>query len=58
MPGHPWSDIRSTGNRLRHAYDRIDLNVIWTAARQDVAILAADARRALARLEGTATDDA
>jgi uncharacterized protein with HEPN domain len=51
MPGHPWPDIRSTGNRLRHAYDRIDLNVIWTAARRDVLALAADARRALAQLE-------
>ncbi len=51
MPGHPWTDIRSTGNRLRHAYDRIDPNVIWTTARHDVPALAADARRALALLE-------
>jgi uncharacterized protein with HEPN domain len=23
-PSQPWSDIRGMGNRLRHAYDRID----------------------------------
>ncbi|MBV9537304.1 MAG: DUF86 domain-containing protein [Acidisphaera sp.] len=51
MPGHPWADIRSTGNRLRHAYDRIDVNVIWAAASHEVPVLAADARRALTRLE-------
>jgi uncharacterized protein with HEPN domain len=51
MPGQPWGDIRGTGNRLRHAYDRIDLGVIWAAARHEVPTLAADARRALARLE-------
>ena len=51
MPGHPWADIRSTGNRLRHAYDRIDVDVIWVAARHEVPALAADARRALTRLE-------
>ena len=51
MPGHPWADIRSTANRLRHAYDRIDVAVIWTAARHEVPVLAADARHALSRLE-------
>jgi uncharacterized protein with HEPN domain len=51
MPGHPWADIRSTGNRLRHAYDRIDVNVIWAAASHEVPVLAADARNALSRLE-------
>jgi uncharacterized protein with HEPN domain len=34
MPSHPWSDIRGTGNRLRHAYDRVDVDVIWAAAHQ------------------------
>ena len=57
MPGHPWGDIRGTGNRLRHAYDRIDPGVIWTAARRDVSTLAADARRALDRLEGREEGD-
>lgn len=51
LPGHPWGDIRGTGNRLRHAYDRVEINVIWAAARHEVPALAADARRALARLK-------
>ena len=50
MPGHPWGDIRGTGNRLRHAYDRISLDVIWAAVRHDLPALADDARRALTRL--------
>jgi uncharacterized protein with HEPN domain len=50
MPGHPWGNIRGTGNRLRHAYDRVDIDVIWVAARRDVPALAADAQRALSRL--------
>lgn len=32
MPGHPWGDIRGMGNRLRHAYDRISLDILWNAA--------------------------
>ncbi len=53
MPGQPWADIRGMGNRLRHAYDRIDQEVIWNAARLDLPPLAADARLALARLQAS-----
>jgi uncharacterized protein with HEPN domain len=56
MPGQPWSDIRGMGNRLRHAYDRISPDVIWNAARHDLPGLAADARRALARLQAEQED--
>ncbi len=38
------------GNQLRHAYDRVSLDVIWNAVRYDLPGLAADARRVLARL--------
>lgn len=51
MPGHPWSDIRGMGNRLRHAYDRVELEFLWNTARERVPALAADAQRALDRLE-------
>ena len=50
MPDQPWADIRGMGNWLRHAYDRIRLDVIWKAVRNDVPGLAADARRALNQL--------
>lgn len=47
MPGHPWGDISGMGNRLRHAYNRINLDVVWNAATRNVPPLAADTRRAL-----------
>ena len=52
MPGQPWGDIRGMGNRLRHAYDRLSLEVVWNTARDRLPALAAEARRALARLQG------
>ncbi|MGE4049280.1 MAG: DUF86 domain-containing protein [Acetobacteraceae bacterium] len=57
MPDQPWRDIRGMGNRLRHAYDRINLDVIWNAVRHDLPGLTADARAALARLQGTNQPD-
>ncbi len=56
MPGQPWGDIRGMGNRLRHAYDRLDLDIVWNTARERVPALAADARRALEQLEGGSND--
>lgn len=53
MPNQPWGDIRGMGNRLRHAYDRISLDVIWNSAHDDLPGLAADARRALALLQSS-----
>lgn len=51
MPGQPWGEIRGMGNRLRHAYDRISLGVIWNAVCHDLPGLAAEARLVLARLQ-------
>jgi uncharacterized protein with HEPN domain len=56
MPSQPWGDIRGMGNRLRHAYDRISLDVIWNAARNDLPGLAEDARRALVQLQAAPND--
>lgn len=56
MPGHPWGDIRGMGNRLRHAYDRISVDVLWNAVRHDLPGLAVDAGRALERLQGERGD--
>jgi uncharacterized protein with HEPN domain len=50
MPHQPWNDIRGMGNRLRHAYDRIDVALVWQSAFRDIPALAADARRALEAL--------
>lgn len=51
MPGQPWKDIRGMGNWLRHAYDRISMDVIWNAVCSDLPSVAADARQALQQLQ-------
>jgi hypothetical protein len=33
MPNQPWGDIPGMGDRLRHAYDCIDLDVLWNSIR-------------------------
>jgi uncharacterized protein with HEPN domain len=50
MPDQPWGDIRGMGNRLRHAYDRIDIDIIWKTASGRLPQLADEARRALGRM--------
>lgn len=50
MPGQPWHRIRGFGNQLRHAYDGLDLGVIWSTIHIDLPALAADARDAVQRL--------
>ena len=35
-PGLPWADIRGIGNWLRHQYDRVDLETIWTTIERDL----------------------
>jgi uncharacterized protein with HEPN domain len=58
VPGQPWSDIRGMGNRLRHAYDSIDLDVLWNTVRDRLPNLKVDVERALAGLKpGNDRDD-
>lgn len=47
IPDQPWSEIRGMGNRLRHAYHRINVDVLWETIRTDVPSLAEKARQAL-----------
>lgn len=51
MPGQPWGDIRGMGNRLRHAYDRVDVDIIWNTAQVRLPELATEAKRALVQLQ-------
>jgi uncharacterized protein with HEPN domain len=46
-PSQPWGDIRGMGNRLRHAYDRIDLDVLWNTIRDRLPSLKSDVEQAL-----------
>jgi len=50
-PSQPWGDIRGMGNRLRHAYDRIDLDVLWNTVRDRLPSLKADVELALVGLK-------
>lgn len=50
-PGVPWRDIRGIGNRLRHAYDNLDSMLIWKVYQDDLPVLKAAVKAALARLE-------
>ena len=46
-PSQPWGDIRGMGNRPRHAYDRIDLDVLWNTIRDRLPSLKSDVEQAL-----------
>ena len=48
-PGQPWHNIRGLGNWLRHQYDRVDLDTVWTTVTGDLPSLKAAVTRALAR---------
>jgi uncharacterized protein with HEPN domain len=52
MPNQPWADIRGMGNRLRHAYDRINVDILWNTVSIRMPDLAIDARDALSGLNG------
>jgi len=53
VPNQPWADIRGMGNRLRHAYDRLILPVIWHAVQEELPALEADVRLALIAMRGS-----
>ena len=56
MPDQPWLDIRGMGNRLRHAYDRVDLAIVWHVVSNRLPELRADATAAMAKLQIDRTD--
>jgi uncharacterized protein with HEPN domain len=35
-PALPWRDIRGIGNWLRHAYDRVDAEIMWDTIQADL----------------------
>ena len=51
MPEQPWQDIRGMGNRLRHAYNHVDLKIVWKVVTERLPELKANATTALERLE-------
>jgi uncharacterized protein with HEPN domain len=49
-PNVEWRDIRGLGNRLRHAYDSIDIGLIWIIVEKDLAPLKTAAQAALQKV--------
>ena len=49
-PDQPWPSIRGTGNWLRHAYDRIDIETVWRTVTNDLPPLKAATLAALESL--------
>jgi uncharacterized protein with HEPN domain len=43
----PWRQIRDLGNMLRHAYDKVDLEIIWQTITDDLPPLKAAVLKAL-----------
>ena len=43
----PWRQIRELGNLLRHAYDKVDLEIIWQTITDDLPPLKAAVLKAL-----------
>lgn len=35
-PGLPWQKMIDFGNRLRHAYHQIDVDIVWSIVRDDL----------------------
>lgn len=36
IPDQPWRGIRGMGNQLRHAYERVDLDILWNSVTDDL----------------------
>jgi len=47
LPGIPWTQIRGTRNRLIHAYDFVDYDVVWQTVVEDLPPLVIALRRHL-----------
>jgi uncharacterized protein with HEPN domain len=53
-PDIPWADVRKMGDILRHKYDRIDDDLVWTTVNERLHPLREAAAREIARLRGLA----
>lgn len=50
LPQHPWRQIRDLGNIIRHAYDNLDGEIVWSIVTERLPVLLADARDAASHL--------
>lgn len=47
-PAIPWSDVVGLRNRLIHAYDQVNFDILWAIVQQDLPPLVAELERILA----------
>ncbi|NBB82686.1 MAG: DUF86 domain-containing protein [Alphaproteobacteria bacterium] len=52
-PDQPWPIIRALGNRLRHEYDAIELDQIWSIIREGLPSLRQACEQAIAALNAS-----
>ena len=50
LPQHPWRQIRDLGNIIRHVYDNLDGEIVWSIIVERLPVLLADAKEAASRL--------
>lgn len=50
VPGQPWPKIRALGNRLRHEYDMIREDRLWSIIESDLTTLREECQRAIQRV--------
>lgn len=50
-PHYQWGNVRGLGNHLRHAYDRVDAQILWEVIAEDLPRLKAVCRAAIASLK-------
>jgi uncharacterized protein with HEPN domain len=51
--GIPWRRVADLGNRLRHAYHRVDPDILWQIAKHDLAPLQAFAERIIREVDAS-----
>jgi uncharacterized protein with HEPN domain len=56
-PQIPWHDVRGMSNFIRHLYDEIDLDLVWTTAAASIYPVRDAAKQEIARLEALIEDN-
>ncbi len=52
-PQIPWRDMAGMRDKLIHAYDTVDLDVVWRATSEELPALMPELKRLLARLDAS-----
>ncbi|MBI4718451.1 MAG: DUF86 domain-containing protein [Planctomycetes bacterium] len=53
LPAVPWSSIKGMRNRLIHAYDEVDFDIVWTVVQTEMPSLSEALRAAISQSESS-----